>query len=336
LQGEATSVESVHEIRQAIKEQRREYITSSYNDSEAHLNRRRFLAVTQLLLNYDKSGAPFFNLLCIIPLFAPTGELIYFVGGQTDVTGALGNGSRLQLPGRTPLPEEPNKSEIDLSAFSPIVQTSATYAAAANDANSIDEPRSKSAQSQNDDSAKSSSEPKHHYGEELLNGGGGGKEKSSSSSVRPRPFSKGSRHSFLGPKTWSTKPQPSTTITTTISDGDESPKLQYKQGTVERRVNEFQTTYEKLILVSRAGESSFLSLSFFLGYSHRSIYRSQDPLQYWSVPSILWTPSFNSRTNRQFSPDQDRPTRSHQRTERREFRRSESKDYSSDGGREIV
>jgi len=223
----------------------------------AYLETLSCSAVTQLLLNYDKSGAPFFNLLCIIPLFAPTGELIYFVGGQTDVTGALGNGSRLQLPGRTPLPEEPNKSEIDLSAFSPIVQTSAAYAATANDANSIDESRSKSAQSQYQDTPKTNSDAVYH-GSELLNGGGGGggKEKSSSSHVRPRPFSKSSRTSFLGPKTWSTKPQPSTTITTTISDSDESPKLQYKQGTVERRVNEFQTTYEKLILVSRAGKSS--------------------------------------------------------------------------------
>jgi len=245
LQGEATSVESVHEIRQAIKEQR---------------------PVTQLLLNYDKSGAPFFNLLCIIPLFAPTGELIYFVGGQTDVTGALGNGSRLQLPGRTPLPEEPNKSEIDLSAFSPIVQTSAAYAAAANDANSIDESRSKSAQSQNADSIKSSSGPTHHYGAELLGGGGGGKEKTTLSSVRPRPFSRGSRTSFLGPKTWSTKPQASSTITTTIDDVEKSPKLQYKQGTVERRINEFQTTYEKLILVSRAGRKILFNTGAFLRF----------------------------------------------------------------------
>jgi len=146
------------------------------------------------------------------------------------------------------------------------VQTSAAYAAAANDANSIDESRSKSAQSQNSDSIKSSSGPTHHYGAELLGGGGGGKEKTTLSSVRPRPFSLSSRTSFLGPKTWSTKPQASSTITTTIDDVEKSPKLQYKQGTVERRINEFQTTYEKLILVSRAGRKILFNTGAFLRF----------------------------------------------------------------------
>jgi len=42
------------------------------------------------------------------------------------------------------------------------------------------------------------------------------------------------------------------------------PKLEYKQGTVERRIHEFQTTYEKVILVSRAGQS----LISFSSYTH--------------------------------------------------------------------
>ncbi|BGO90591.1 PAS domain containing protein kinase [Rhodotorula toruloides NP11] len=76
LQGEATAPTDVSAIRTAIAEHK---------------------PITQLLLNYDKAGNPFFNLLCILPLFDPSGELAYFVGGQTNITGALTASSGLSL-----------------------------------------------------------------------------------------------------------------------------------------------------------------------------------------------------------------------------------------------
>ncbi|KAI5475679.1 hypothetical protein MNV49_001054 [Pseudohyphozyma bogoriensis] len=53
--------------------------------------------INTLLLNYKKSGEPFWNLLCIIPLRGLTGELTYFIGGQTEVTGTLAAGSNLSF-----------------------------------------------------------------------------------------------------------------------------------------------------------------------------------------------------------------------------------------------
>ncbi|GAA5955398.1 hypothetical protein JCM3765_006765 [Sporobolomyces pararoseus] len=292
LQGESTSPESVNEIRQAIKEQR---------------------AITQLLLNYDKSGAPFFNLLCIVPLFSPSGELIYFIGGQTDVTGALGNGSRLALPGRNPYPlatVSTNSSEIDLSAFSPVVQTTSAYSS--NSASNLPDnaaaaqpPRSDSPIRSSSESSNSSNHTEvssvapsvrslsagNHYGSELVDPSTrsskptGGKEdkKPSLLPIRPKPFSRSStsnanRNSFLGPKSWTTSrsasqhhstERPSGFNSTAVQGGNGSPpapKLEYKQGTVERRIHDFQTTYEKVILVSRADRKILFNTGAFLRY----------------------------------------------------------------------
>ena len=276
-----------------------------------------------MLLNYDKSGAPFFNLLCIVPLFSPTGELIYFIGlssfpprsalhlksddasstgGQTDVTGALGSGSRLALPGRNPYPlatVSTNSSEIDLSAFSPVVQTTSAYSS--NSASNLADaapPRNGSPTQSLSDSSNSSNHTErssiapsvkslsagNHYGSELVdpstkfskksNDNNKEEKKASLLPIRPKPFSRSStsnlnRNSFLGPKSWTASRSASQHFSTDHSSGFHStsvqgggnsspppPKLEYKQGTVERRIHDFQTTYEKVILVSRAGELS--------------------------------------------------------------------------------
>jgi len=68
LQGPGTSPESVQRIRDGL------------NTGEG---------CTELLLNYRKDGAPFYCLLCIIPLRDVTGALMYFIGGQINVTGML-------------------------------------------------------------------------------------------------------------------------------------------------------------------------------------------------------------------------------------------------------
>ncbi|KAF8323018.1 hypothetical protein DL93DRAFT_2050103, partial [Clavulina sp. PMI_390] len=68
LQGPGTAPESVQRIRDGL------------NDAEG---------CNELLLNYRKDGTPFFCLLCIIPLRDATGQLIYFIGGQTNVTSVF-------------------------------------------------------------------------------------------------------------------------------------------------------------------------------------------------------------------------------------------------------
>ncbi|MEP0872617.1 PAS domain S-box protein [Trichocoleus desertorum AS-A10] len=65
LQGEATDPNTVAQIRQAIA-QRREIQTT--------------------ILNYRKDGQPFWNQLRISPVCTKGGELLYFVGLQTDIT----------------------------------------------------------------------------------------------------------------------------------------------------------------------------------------------------------------------------------------------------------
>jgi len=65
LQGPETNLETVNEMRAAIKAQR---------------------SCTVELLNYRKNGSPFWNRLIINPIFDVEGKLINFIGVQTDVT----------------------------------------------------------------------------------------------------------------------------------------------------------------------------------------------------------------------------------------------------------
>ena len=65
LQGPATDTATVAEIRRALREQR---------------------TVSTTLLNYRKDGTAFWNQLSISPVFDGHGELVSFVGVQTDVT----------------------------------------------------------------------------------------------------------------------------------------------------------------------------------------------------------------------------------------------------------
>ncbi|CAH7685110.1 hypothetical protein BY996DRAFT_4592287, partial [Phakopsora pachyrhizi] len=66
LQGPGTAPQSVQRIRDGL------------NSGEG---------CTELLLNYRRDGTPFYCLLCIIPLRDATGSLVYFIGGQINVTG---------------------------------------------------------------------------------------------------------------------------------------------------------------------------------------------------------------------------------------------------------
>ncbi|MBW4575089.1 MAG: EAL domain-containing protein [Aphanothece sp. CMT-3BRIN-NPC111] len=65
LQGKDTDIEAIAQIRTAIAQQQEVKVT---------------------LLNYRKDGQPFWNELKISPVFSELGDLLYFVGIQTDVT----------------------------------------------------------------------------------------------------------------------------------------------------------------------------------------------------------------------------------------------------------
>ncbi|CAO1625071.1 unnamed protein product [Parajaminaea phylloscopi] len=74
LQGPGTAPDSVQRIRDALNAGR---------------------SCTELLLNYRRDGTPFFCLLSIIPLRDREGRLVYFIGGQTNVTGTLASSKGL-------------------------------------------------------------------------------------------------------------------------------------------------------------------------------------------------------------------------------------------------
>ncbi|KDQ09040.1 hypothetical protein BOTBODRAFT_179374, partial [Botryobasidium botryosum FD-172 SS1] len=76
MQGPGTSRDSVQRIRQAIRENS---------------------ACTELLINYRKDGEPFYCLLCLLPLLDAAGSLMYYVGGQTDVTDLVSERKNMSL-----------------------------------------------------------------------------------------------------------------------------------------------------------------------------------------------------------------------------------------------
>lgn len=53
-------------------------------------------AISLLLMNYRRSGVPFWNLLNILPLRDSNGRLVYFLGCQTEVTGAVATSHSLK------------------------------------------------------------------------------------------------------------------------------------------------------------------------------------------------------------------------------------------------
>ncbi|KAJ7221818.1 hypothetical protein B0H12DRAFT_1151590 [Mycena haematopus] len=76
LQGPGTPPESVQRIRDGLNSGK---------------------GCTELLLNYRRNGDPFYCLLCIIPVRDASGAIVYFIGGQTNVTGLLATDKGLGL-----------------------------------------------------------------------------------------------------------------------------------------------------------------------------------------------------------------------------------------------
>lgn len=74
LQGPSTAPDSVQRIRDALNAGK---------------------PITELLLNYRRDGTPFFCLLSIIPLRDASGQIAYYIGGQTNVTGTLASSKGL-------------------------------------------------------------------------------------------------------------------------------------------------------------------------------------------------------------------------------------------------
>ena len=75
LQGPGTDPESVAELRAGIDDERRVSVT---------------------LRNYRRDGSPFWNQVVVAPLYDRAGELVNYVGFQTDVTGAREREEALQ------------------------------------------------------------------------------------------------------------------------------------------------------------------------------------------------------------------------------------------------
>ncbi|GAA5839541.1 hypothetical protein JCM11251_002752 [Rhodosporidiobolus azoricus] len=249
LQGEATSPEDVSAIRKAIKEHQ---------------------PITRLLLNYAVDGTPFYNLLCILPVFSPDGELTYFIGGQTNITGALTASSALALArapqngdeeddvstlahefaGTSLEPSISNSAPPDLSTFSQSVQRAAsnpsmtpltdTSSLSSNGASagspspspSIEaaEPRSVfSTPTFTLPSDTSPQPPRHHRQAPSLSGlfkFGGAAEKTQRVSTTP-PIAE----------------HPAAEVKRRVEVG---------QGTVERRIEEFAATYERVAIFRAA------------------------------------------------------------------------------------
>ncbi|KAJ6578148.1 hypothetical protein B0H19DRAFT_912610, partial [Mycena capillaripes] len=76
LQGPGTSPTSVQRIREGLNSGK---------------------GCTEMLLNYRRNGEPFYCLLCIIPVRDTSGTIVYFIGGQTNVTGLLATDKSLGI-----------------------------------------------------------------------------------------------------------------------------------------------------------------------------------------------------------------------------------------------
>ncbi|KAL7415026.1 hypothetical protein BDY24DRAFT_360264 [Mrakia frigida] len=103
LQGPGTAPASVQRLRDAL------------NEGEE---------ITELLLNYTRTGVPFWNLLCMIPLRSASGSLVYFIGGQINVTGSISNTSRLSflVGGEASSSLAEGSSKLNPLEFSPTVK----------------------------------------------------------------------------------------------------------------------------------------------------------------------------------------------------------------------
>ncbi|ORY91586.1 hypothetical protein BCR35DRAFT_70972 [Leucosporidium creatinivorum] len=90
--------------------------TSPNTSKRIHDALNRGEGINTLVLNYRRNGTPFWNLLCIIPLRDTAGQLTYFIGGQTEVTGSLAHGKNLSwLVGSEQDPSSPVNPEEEFS-----------------------------------------------------------------------------------------------------------------------------------------------------------------------------------------------------------------------------
>ncbi|KAJ7082691.1 hypothetical protein B0H15DRAFT_436751 [Mycena belliarum] len=96
LQGPGTPPESVQRIRDGLNSGK---------------------GCTELLLNYRRDGDPFYCLLCIIPVRDASGAIVYFIGGQTNVTGLLSTDRGLGLHSTTSGEPQPMQMSPALAAL---------------------------------------------------------------------------------------------------------------------------------------------------------------------------------------------------------------------------
>lgn len=69
-------------------------------------------ACCELILNYHKDGTPFYCLLNIVPLFDSRGELMFWIGAQTNVTGEILGSNEFFEPRVSPSPASAVKQQV--------------------------------------------------------------------------------------------------------------------------------------------------------------------------------------------------------------------------------
>ncbi|KAK9797589.1 hypothetical protein SCARD494_03418 [Seiridium cardinale] len=95
LQGPQTDRTAIRRVKEAIKEERE---------------------TVELLLNYKKTGAPFWNLLYIAPLRDETGKVVFFMGGQINCSTTIHSNTdvmRVLSASHVEPTEEPKRQERD-------------------------------------------------------------------------------------------------------------------------------------------------------------------------------------------------------------------------------
>ncbi|KAL8277924.1 hypothetical protein RQP46_009743 [Phenoliferia psychrophenolica] len=220
LQGNATAPASVRSVRDAVR---------SGN------------GITQLLLNYKLDGTPFWNLLCVIPLRDERGDVTYFIGGQTNVSGTISNQSSSSTLAFL-LTDTPATSTSSSNDLSPEVQSHALRRSAHEIADVDDSPVVKSRPapppapasihlSFDARSAKSGGKGKKLFGS--LFGGGGSKRKSE-------------------------KKEPASQLLGGAEQGFVEP------APLQERITEFATTYERVLMFRRTGREVLFATPEFL------------------------------------------------------------------------
>ncbi|GAA5991434.1 hypothetical protein JCM11641_005281 [Rhodosporidiobolus odoratus] len=272
LQGKATSPQSVDSIRDRLEKAEE---------------------ITQVVLNYRASGEPFINMVNIIPLRDLSGQLTYFIGGQTDLTRAMTTGSDLSFI----LPED-EALAVDMTSFSPAVQVEAREAGP--DLSIVEVPATPFPEASRQASAMSGASAVTGKGSTLSATPGGSKKGEKEGGVKSLAALKRHATAALGlSKKKKDKMSGKGAATASLKPVEENrPLLAPTQQvsatmTIEKRMLDVQSTYDKLLVVKRDGQILFTTSGFLRylglpGTSTDDVDRS--PLIYRKIVDLFVSP----------------------------------------------